>query len=99
MPEGAIYAVQKQVRTITAAITTVSQKILDTNDCRKGLILFNSSDWSAFITYGATSSLNENTAIIGPYAKWEMPGPAEWVGEVSAIRESGTGSIVASELL
>lgn len=97
MPEGAIYAVYKQIRTITPAITTVSLKILDDTFDRKGAVLFNDSANSAYITYGPSATVLSPTKVIGPYADWHLPGPAIWCGEISAIREDGTGSLVITE--
>jgi hypothetical protein len=99
MPEGAIYAVQKQVRTITVAVGLVSIKVLDTYDLRKGLIIYNNSNWSVYITFGVTATLDAPTKIIAPYSDWDVPGPAEWVGEFAAIREGGTGELVFTEFI
>lgn len=99
MPEGAIYAVLKQIRTTTAAITTVSQKILDATFDRKGCIIFNDSDRSCYLTYGPTATIAASTKIVGPYAEWTVPGPAVWCGEISAIRETGTGSLILTEMI
>lgn len=97
MPEGAIYAVLKQVRTITLPVTTVSQKILDADANRKGAIIFNDSDNSLYLTYGATALVTVPTKIVGPYTTYDLPGPAVWCGEIAAIRESGTGAVVITE--
>lgn len=99
MPEGAIYAVLKQVKTTTAPILLVSQKVLDASCDRKGCIIFNDSANSAYITYGTTAVITGATTIIGPYASWEMTGPAVWNGEVHAIREAGSGSLVITDMI
>lgn len=99
MPEGAIYAVLKQIRTTTAPVTTVSQKVLDSTFDRKGCIIYNDAATSVYITYGPTASTVAATKIIGPYAVWDLPGPAVWCGEISAIREAGSGSPVLTEMI
>ena len=99
MPEGAIYAALKQVRTITGDVDTVSSKILDANSCRKGSVIFNDGPCSVYLTYGPVASLTTPTAIIGPYASWDMPGPSVWCGEISALREADTGPLVITEFI
>lgn len=99
MPEGAIYESYKQVRTITAAVDLVSIKVLDQNKCRKGMVIFNDSPGSVWISYGSTAAFTSATAVIGPYARWDMPGPAIWLGEISGIREAETGPLVITELI
>lgn len=97
MPEGAIYAVLKQVRTTTVAISTTSVQFLDADANRKGAVIFNDSARSLYLTFGPTASVTGPTKIIGPYAEWHLPGPAVWCGELSGIRESGSGSLVVTE--
>lgn len=99
MPEGAIYAVLKQVRTITASVTTSSSLILDADPDVKGTIIYNDSDDSVYLTYGPTAAVANATKVIGPHAAWDIPGPAVWCGEISAIRESGSGVLVITSMI
>ena len=99
MAEGAIYEVHKQIRTITPPVALVSVKVLDKFDCRKGMIIFNDAPCAAYITYGPVASITTPTKIIGAYAEWYMPGPAIWLGEVSAIREGDFGPLAITEMI
>ena len=96
MSEGAIYAILKQVRTITAPVAQVSQLVLSYDHCRKSLVIYNDAPCATFLTFGPVASLVNATAIIRPYGHWELWGPAIWCGEVSAIREADSGPLVIS---
>lgn len=86
-------------RTITPSITNVSQLVLPANPDRRGLIIYNNSGNSVYLTFGPTSASNTCTRILATFAQWDMLGPVVYTGEISAIRNSGSGSLIITELL
>ncbi len=84
--------------TISPVITTASVKIIDANPNRLGLILYNNSANSVYIALGsAANSANNMTFIIATFASLVIPAPV-YTGAIYGIRNSGTGTILVTEL-
>ncbi len=82
----------------TASILLVSQKVLDVNAARKGLIIYNNSTNSVYIAFDSTvNSGTHMTAIIPTFAQWIAPTPC-YTGAVAAIRNAGNGALFITEL-
>lgn len=82
----------------SATMTTTSIRIIAANPQRIGLLLYNNSGNSAYIKYGSSGdSANNMSFILGANANWVMPQPV-FTGELWGKRNSGTGTVVATEL-
>ncbi len=81
----------------TPSITTVSQVVLQANPVRKGLVIYNNSSNSVYIAFAPTcSSASKMTLIIPTFSQYVMQLPI-YGGVISAIRNSGTGSLLITE--
>ncbi len=86
------------VMTTTASITNVSQVVLQPNQNRTGLIIYNNSSNSVYIAFDTSAnSGNHMTLIIPTFTQWVMPMPV-YAGAISAIRNSGSGVLMITEL-
>jgi hypothetical protein len=84
--------------TVTPSIALVSTQIIATNTARKGLIIYNNSANSVYVNFGATaSSSTAMTIIIPSFNHWVMPMPI-YRGQMSAIRNAGSGTLLITEL-
>ncbi len=82
----------------SASVATTSIVIVPSNPSRKGLIIYNNSANSVYIAYGPTCiSATKMTAIIPTFQQWVMPVPI-YTGDISAIRNAGTGICMSTEL-
>lgn len=86
-------------RTVSNSITTVSQLVVPYNKRRKGLTIYNNSSNSVYITFGPTSAGATCTRILGSFTQFDMLGPVVYKGEISAIRNSGSGALIITEYL
>lgn len=84
--------------TVSPVITTVSQPIIAPNPDRKGLTLYNNSANTVYCAYAPTTiTTSIITFQIATFASWTMPDPV-YTGVISGIRNSGTGTVIATEL-
>jgi hypothetical protein len=80
-------------------ITTASKVIAPANNRRLGLILYNQSANSVYISFTAVGdSATTLCAIIPSFQSWTMQKPI-YQGVISGIRNSGTGTVVVTELV
>ncbi len=80
-------------------VLLASVVIAAANPDRLGLIIFNNSSNSVYVTFGGTSSSATCTRLIPTFASWECIGAVIYTGAVSAIRNAGSGACIAYELL
>lgn len=86
-------------RTITSpSVTTSSVQIIEANRYRRGFSIWNNSSNSAYISFGTTASSATPTAIIPTFQTFQMFTGVVWTGEISAIRNSGSGTLTVTEI-
>lgn len=79
-------------------ITTTSQKIIAANPKRKGLVLYNNSANSVYLALGVAANSNTSmTFILATFAHLVIPSPV-YTGDIYGIRNSGTGTVLCTEL-
>lgn len=83
--------------TITASIALISTQVVASNPARKGLVIYNNSANSVYLTYGPVSTSNACTRILTTFAQWDMPSPI-YTGAISGVRNAGLGTLVVTEL-
>ncbi len=96
--QGGMYYSSAAHITTTASITTASAVVVPVNYKRKGLIIFNNSANSVYLTYGATSSSASCTRILATFTQYETYGPVSYTGVISGIRNAGSGTLTVTEL-
>lgn len=79
-------------------VALVSVVIAAANANRKGFIIYNNSANSVYMTYGATTNSATPTAILATFAHYQQ-GVTNYTGQISAIRNAGTGNCIFNELL
>lgn len=94
----------QQVRTITLMpAEKVSYQVVDANVRRVGLIFYNNSGNTAYVTYGTSSNASSPTFIVPSYQSvYFLSDSAVWTGPISAIRNAGSNanfSMVVTELV
>jgi hypothetical protein len=94
MPSSA----SRAVITKTAGITTTSQIIAEANPLRVGLIIWNPTGNSVYISYSDECTGATETDIIKTQTTWVMPAPI-YTGVISCKRNSGSGGVNVTELL
>lgn len=94
MPSSASSAIV----TKTAGITTSSQVIAPANENRVGMLIWNPTANSVYISYSGFCDGNTQTAIILNNTTWVMPTPV-YTGVISCIRNAGSGAINVTELI
>lgn len=83
---------------VSPVITTTSQLILAANPLRKGLILYNNSANSVYVALGSAANSSTNmTFILATFAHLIFPSPI-YLGAIYGIRNSGTGTVLSTEL-
>lgn len=85
------------VKTMTSSVGTVSTLISDKNANRKGLIIWNNSSNSCYICFAPTANSANCTYIIPTFQSLTFINP--YVGELSVIRNAGTGVCTLWELV
>lgn len=85
--------------TTTNAITNSSQQILAANPNRKGIMIYNNSSNSVYITLQGPASGTGCHLILAAFATWFSPGPVIWRGPLYAIRNAGSGALNIVEFL
>jgi hypothetical protein len=94
-----IYAANTKY-TVTASITTVSAAVVPANPSRLGILIYNNSANSVYINFGATaSSSNAMCVLIATFTTYQMLGPAIYTGQISGIRNAGSGTLLVTELI
>lgn len=85
---------------ITAVpVTTQSVVVLAANPNRKGLVIYNNSANSVYMRFDVTVTGATCTRILATYAQWDMVGPTVYQGPIAAIRNSGSGNLIITELV
>jgi hypothetical protein len=84
---------------VSQVVTTTSQTIVAANPNRIGLIIYNNSSNSIYLSYGGTpaSSSIRMTRILATFAQMVMEQPI-YTGAIYGIRNSGTGTCLVTEL-
>lgn len=78
--------------------STASVEVLAANASRVGFVIANGDTDTAYISFGATSSLTAYTFSLAPGAAYES-GSIVYTGEITAIwATAGTGSLMVTEL-
>ncbi len=81
-----------------AILTTPSVKIIAANANRKGLYIYNNSANSIYIAFGSPANSSTNmTQIIPTFTAYVLPFPV-YRGDIYAVRNSGSGSALITEL-
>lgn len=80
----------------TITVLLVSLVIAPANANRKGFIIWNNSANSCYVTLGPVSTSSTCARLIPTFASWEFY--QGWTGQISAIRNAGTGAIAVWEL-
>ncbi len=98
MEEKDIFTAANATVSASASILLVSVQFLNLNIKRRGLIIYNNSANSVYIAFDTTcSSANHMSIIIPTFQSWVMPLPI-YMGPMSAIRNSGNGTLLITEL-
>ncbi len=98
MEEKDIFTAANATVTASASIALVSVQVLSLNSRRRGLVIYNNSANSVYVAFDTTcSSANHMTIIIPTFQSWVMPMPI-YQGPVAAIRNSGSGTLLITEL-
>lgn len=87
------------VRTVSASVGTSNALVVYANKRRQGLTIYNNSSNSVYITFGPVSNGSTCTRILATFTQFDMLGPAIYRGEISAIRNAGSGALVITEYL
>jgi hypothetical protein len=88
------------VKNITESIASgvnASKQVAQPNTLRKGLIIWNNSSNSVYLSYESVANSASCTFILATFQSWVMPNPI-YTGIISAIRNSGTGTLTVWEL-
>lgn len=93
----AVYHTGYVIQTISASVATTSVVVLPANRWRNGLTIYNNSANSVYLTFGPISSGSTCTRILATFAQWDMLGPVIYTGQISAIRNAGSGTLVITE--
>lgn len=83
----------------TTAVLLVAVRVCAANPDRKGFYLWNNSSNSCYINFGSTVASAAPVAIVPSFQAHVHLGPTVWTGEIWAIRNSGSGNVVVTELL
>lgn len=86
------------VTQLTPVLTLLlSLVIAPANANRKGIVIFNNSANSCYVSLAGTAVAANCAHIIPTFASWECFWPVMYTGAISAIRNAGTGVITAWE--
>lgn len=94
MIEGSSFVVTK---TMTSSVGTVSTLVSERNSARRGFVLFNNSANSCYLSLSTASVAAHCAAIVPTFNQFVFPYP--YVGEISVIRNSGSGVCTLWELV
>lgn len=85
--------------TNSPVVTTLSQVIVSANPHRVGLIIYNNSANSIYLTFGPIANSNTLcTRALATFTQFDMLSGTIYTGEIAGIRNSGTGYCVVTEL-
>ena len=76
----------------TSAVTIAAPDLL-----RRGLILWNDSTATCYVKFGSAASNTSFTWRLTTQSGYELPIPV-YIGEITAVWESATGSMQVTEL-
>lgn len=80
-------------------VTAQPRLLAESNPERVGMIIYNIPAGSLYIAYGSTaSSATFVTHRIAADSTWVMPPPI-YLGPISGVRNSGTGTVIVTELI
>lgn len=79
-------------------IAEASGLVCGFNMDRRGIIVYNNSSNSVYLTFGPIATSSTCSLILATFASWQMLGPVIWCGPISAIRNAGTGNVLVTEL-
>jgi hypothetical protein len=96
--KAGVYYTSTVTKTTSVSVTTTSVVIAEANPRRRAFVVYNNSANSAYITYGPTSAGSTCTRILATFNQFEMLGPVVYTGQISAIRNSGSGTLTITEL-
>lgn len=85
--------------TTSASVTTTSAIILPSNPNRLCLYVWNNSSNSAYLTLGPISTGSTPSAIVPSFTSFVMNSGFIYTGPISAIRNSGSGTMTSTECL
>lgn len=86
-------------KTTTASITTASVLVSPGDKRRLGFYIWNNSANSVYLSFDTVSTSASPTRILATFATWESVGGICYTGPISAIRNSGSGTVTLWELL
>jgi hypothetical protein len=89
----------KAIITTSSSVGLTSVQIIGANPGRRGIIIYNNSSNSAYITYGPSSVSSTPTRILATFSQFEMLGPVVYTGVISAVRNAGSGTLTITELI
>lgn len=91
------YFANKATITQSPVITTTSQLIIGASSYRIGLILYNNSANSVYISFGSPANSATNMSlIVATFTHWTMVQPI-FMGPIYGIRNAGTGTVLVTE--
>lgn len=74
-------------------VALVSAVIATANYKRRGIIMYNNSANSVYVSWAATSTSTGCALIIPSFQSWFWLTPPVYIGVISAIRNAGTGAV------
>jgi hypothetical protein len=89
----------KTLVTTSPNVLLVPIKIIGQNDNRVGFMLYNNSANSAYITYGAANGSSTCSFILATFTQYVHMATIWWTGELYAVRNAGSGSIIITEFI
>ncbi len=93
-----IVQVSGLVKTITNVLLA-SVQIVPANPDRKGLVIFNNSANSCYVSPENPAVAASCMRLIATFASWECYGPTVYTGPLYCIRNSGSGNVTVWELI
>lgn len=92
-----IYSSKITTKTTTSVLLATTQ-VCASNPSRKGLVIWNNSTNSAYVSFFATGDSATCTYIVPTFASLTLLNNICYTGPISAIRNSGTGNLTCWEL-
>lgn len=83
--------------TVSSNVALSSVQIIGNNPNRRCMYIWNNSANSAYITFGPKSTSASPTAIVPTFTSFVMDAGPIYTGTVSAIRNSGSGTMATTE--
>lgn len=85
------------ITTVTVGVSSI--QLVGANPARRGLYLWNAGGNQVAINLGATANWNAPNLRIAATDGLSVVGSPVWQGALSAIRNSGSGAVIVTELL